>query len=120
VVPGEAAARAGLQQGDVIMKVGGRDVTPDETVSYLIANTAVGARVPLDIIRDGKRQTVTVAVGQRPTDEQLALQAGGGADDGDSNVGPAGAAGTSQALGMTMAPLTPERARQSNLPATAR
>ena len=76
--------------------------------------------MPVDIIRDGKRQTLSVAVGQRPTDEQLAQQAGGGADDGDSNVGPAGAAGATQALGMTMAPLTPELAQRSNLPASAR
>ena len=78
VVPGEAAARAGIQQGDVIVRVNGQEVTPDQTVSYLVANTAVGSRVPIDIIRDGKRKTVTVAVGQRPTDEQLAQQAGGG------------------------------------------
>src|SRR5215218_4003415 len=64
VVPGEAAARAGLQQGDVILRVNGRDVTPDQTVSYLVANTPVGSRVPLDIIRNGKRQTINVAVGQ--------------------------------------------------------
>jgi serine protease Do len=120
VVPGEAAARAGIQQGDVIVRVGGQAVDPDQTVSYLIANSTVGSRVPVDIIRDGKRQTLSVAVGQRPTDEQLAQQAGGGADDGDSNVGPAGAAGATQALGMTMAPLTPELAQRSNLPASAR
>jgi len=120
VVPGEAAARAGIQQGDVILRVNGNDVTPDETVSFLIANSAVGSRVPVDIMRDGKRQTLTVTVGQRPTDEQLALQAGGGGDDGDTNVGPAGAAGASQALGMTLAPLTPELAQRSNLPSSAR
>jgi serine protease Do len=82
VVPGEAAARAGIQQGDVILRVNGSDVTPDETVSFLIANSAVGSRVPVDIMRDGKRQTLTVTVGQRPTDEQLALQAGAGATTG--------------------------------------
>jgi len=48
------------------------------------------------------------------------LQAGGGGDDGDTNVGPAGAAGASQALGMTLAPLTPELAQRSNLPSSAR
>ena len=120
VVPGEAAARSGVQQGDVILRVGGQEVNPDQTVSYLIANTMVGSKVPVDIIRDGKRQTLTVTVGQRPTEEQLALQAGGGADDGDSNTGPAGIAGSAQALGMTLSPLTPEMAQRSNLPATAR
>ncbi len=65
------AARGGLQQGDVIVSVNGKPVTPEETVSYLIANTPVGSRVPLQIIRGGKRQTVTVTVGERPTEEAL-------------------------------------------------
>jgi serine protease Do len=120
VVPGEAAARAGIQQGDVIVRVNGENVNPDQTVSYLIANTTVGAKVPVEIVRDGRRQTLTVAVGQRPTEEQLAQQAGGGADDGSATGDAAAAAGTAQALGLTMAPVTPELARRSNLPATAR
>jgi serine protease Do len=120
VVPGEAAARSGIQQGDVIIRVGGQDVNPDQTVSYLIANTAVGSRVPVDIIRDGRRQTLSVTVGQRPTEEQLALQAGGGGANDNDATGPAAAAGSAQALGMTMAPLTPELAQRSNLPATVR
>ena len=119
VVPGQAAARAGLQQGDVILRVNSQPVTPDETVSFLIANTTVGTRVPVDIVRGGRRQAVTVVVGERPTEEQLALQAGGdndGAPDGTAT--PLGV-GT-QAMGLTLAPLTPELARRSNLPAGAR
>src|SRR4051794_21759310 len=53
-VPGAPGARAGLVQGDVIVKVNGQQVTPDQTVSYLVANTAVGSRVPLEIIRGGR------------------------------------------------------------------
>ena len=119
IVPGEAAARAGLQQGDVIVRVNRQDVNPDQTVSYLIANTPVGSRVPVEIIRDGRRQTVTVAVGQRPTEEQLAQQAGGGTVEPN---GPAGGApaGSAQTLGMTLQSLTPELAARANLPPTAR
>jgi len=120
VVPGEAAARAGIQQGDVIVKVGGRDVNPDETVSYLVANTPVGTKVPVEIIRDGRRQTLSVAVGQRPTDEQLAQQAGGDTGQDNATTGSATAPGSAQALGLTLTPLTPDLARSSNLPATAR
>ena len=55
VVPNGPGARGGLAQGDVITKVNGQQVTPDQTVSYLVANTPVGARVPFEIIRGGKR-----------------------------------------------------------------
>ena len=51
-------------------------MNPDQTVSYLIANTPVGSRVPVDLIRNGRRQTVQVTVGQRPTEEELARQLG--------------------------------------------
>jgi serine protease Do len=120
VVPGEAAARAGIQQGDVLVKVNGRDVNPDETVSYLIANTQVGTRVPVELVRDGRRQTVTVVVGQRPTEEQLAQQAGGGSGDDDAVGGAAGVAGSAQTLGLTLAPLTPDLARRYSLSPSAR
>src|SRR3954471_1143521 len=76
VVAGSPGARGGLQQGDVIIRVGGQPVTPDQTVSYLVANTPVGSRVPLDIIRGGRRQTITVQVGQRPTEDEVARQGG--------------------------------------------
>ncbi len=121
VVPGGAAAQAGIQQGDVILSVNGRAVTPDETVSFLIANTQVGTRVPVEIIRDGRRQSVTVAVAQRPTEEELAQQQGTqgqGFPDNDNDAVPAVPA--NQALGLTLQALTPEIARAVNLPAAAR
>src|SRR5436305_8760372 len=77
VVPGGPAARGGLQQGDVIVKVNGQAVTPEQTVSYLVAKPAVGSRVPLEIVRGGRHATVVVAVGERPTEEQLATLSGG-------------------------------------------
>jgi serine protease Do len=115
VVPGEAAARAGIQQGDVILRVGGREVTPDETVSYLIANTPVGTRVPLDIIRDGRRQTLTVQVGQRPTEEELAQQQGGGQNQ-DQALGQEAPVAPGTALGLSLQPVNPQIARALNLP----
>jgi serine protease Do len=118
VVPNGPAARGGLIQGDVIVKVNGQQVTPDQTVSYLVANTPVGSRVPLEIIRAGKHATVYVQVAERPTEEALAKLSGG--DTG--TTGPSGSTATvpQRALGLSLAPLTPELGRSANLPATAR
>jgi len=115
VQPGDPAAKAGIQQGDVIISVNRQPVNPDQTVSYIIANTAVGSRVPVELIRDGKRQTVTVTVGQRPTEEALAALTGGGADDGaEPDGGPVVA--TQQALGLSLQALSPSMATALNLP----
>ncbi|MEG3181050.1 Do family serine endopeptidase [Sphingomonas sp. LT1P40] len=105
VEPGEAAAKAGIKQGDVITKVDGKDVTPDTTLSYLAANLRPGTKVPMELIRDGKTVTVQLTVGTRPSEEQLA----GFDPDADENApGPdQGAQGTAS-LGISVTTLTPQ------------
>ena len=120
VVPGGPADRAGLKQGDVIIRVGGQQVTPEQTVSYLIANTPVGQRVPLDIVRGGQRMTVQVTTAQRPTEEALAQIGGGGQGDEDGQATPNGTAPAQRALGLSLTPLTPDLAQRVNLPPDAR
>lgn len=119
VQPNEPAAKAGIQQGDVILKVNGRDVNPDQTVSYIVANTPVGSKIPVELIRNGKRQMVTVTVGQRPTEEELAKQLGGN-DNEPLNPENTPATPGSAVLGLQLQPLNAEIARALNLPTTAR
>lgn len=118
VQPGTPAAGAGIQQGDVIVRVNGREVNPDETVSYLVANTRVGSRVPVDIIRGGKPMRVTVAVSQRPTEEDLAKQLG--VDDEGTGEDNQAVSPGSQTLGLSLQPLTQQITRALNLPAGSR
>ncbi|KAK0329945.1 hypothetical protein LTR94_034730, partial [Friedmanniomyces endolithicus] len=40
VEPGGPGAKAGLRQGDVVTAINGQAVTPDRTLSYLVANAA--------------------------------------------------------------------------------
>jgi serine protease Do len=120
VEPGYPAARAGIRQGDVIVKVAGQDVTPDNTLSYIIANSSIGARVPIELIRDGKRQTVTAVVGERPPEEQLAGLDDQDGDDGAAAPGSAPQTSARAALGLSLQTLTPEIARQIGLPATVK
>ena len=72
VTPGGPAARAGIQQGDVVVTVAGQPVTPDQTLAYIVAQQAIGARVPIELIRHGQRRNVTIAIAERPSEEELA------------------------------------------------
>jgi serine protease Do len=72
IVAGEAADKAGLKEGDIVLRVNDREVTPDVTLSYIVANIKPGTRIPLDILREGKPMTLTATVGARPPEEKLA------------------------------------------------
>jgi serine protease Do len=119
VEPGEAADKAGIKQGDVVVKVAGREVTPDETLSFLVANLGVGSRVPLEIIRDGRRQTVTAVVGERPSEERIAALGTPeqGMDPEDENTS---VQASKASLGLALQPLTPDISRQLGLTAAVK
>ena len=114
VEPNEAAAKAGIREGDVVVRVAGREVTPDQTLSYLIANQPVGARVPIEVIRAGKRLSFTAVLGERPSEDKLATPA-----DGDQGLEPedeeTAQNATRESLGIAVQNITPDIARQLGL-----
>ncbi len=113
VQPGGAAEKAGIRQGDVVVTVNGQPVTPDNTLSYLVANVRPGTRVPIELLRDGRRQTVTAQLEQRPSDEELAQTLGGDDQDGIGSPDQPPAQGQAGAsLGLALQPLTPAIARR--------
>jgi putative serine protease PepD len=64
VVPGGAADKAGIQAGDVIVKINGTEVSDLQSLSSVLAELKVGQSVPVTIERDGKTQDVQVTLGQ--------------------------------------------------------
>lgn len=62
VLPGSAAARAGLRVGDVVLAVNGKPVRGAGALRNAVGLLRVGERIRLDIVRDGRRMTVTAKV----------------------------------------------------------
>jgi serine protease Do len=114
VVPGQPADRAGLKEGDIVLKVDGRAVTPASTLSFLVANIKPGSRISLDILREGKPLRLNADVERRPSDEQLA-QSNFNPDE-NKEFEPSGVSPDMRviqdALGLSIIPLSPEIAKQ--------
>jgi serine protease Do len=117
VQPGEPGERAGIRAGDIVLSVNNKPITRDQTLSFIVANIAPGTRVPIELIRDGRRQTVTATIGRRPSDEVLRQQQlfdSNGADAGRPEQGePSGL--IQERLGLAVVALTPQIAAQLGL-----
>ena len=71
VTQGSPAEKAGLARGDVITRYDGRVVARANDLPRAVAETPIGRSVPLDIVRNGARQTLTVNVAKL-ADEEVA------------------------------------------------
>jgi putative serine protease PepD len=65
ITTGSGAANAGLQIGDVITKINGKDVTSSSEVGAAIAALQPDTTVTLQIVRGGKSQSITATLGRR-------------------------------------------------------
>jgi len=65
VLKDQPAERAGLRRNDVIVEFDGQPVTDLQKFRLRVADTPIGRRVPLVVLRDGKRIPVTVTLGPR-------------------------------------------------------
>ena len=103
VVPDSPAAKAGVQPGDVISSVNSNDVKNPRDLAVDIANVAPGSKASLNIIRDGKQQTIDVAVGTLPNQQSAS---------NDSQQGDHG----QPRLGVALTPLSPQLRNQLGVP----
>src|SRR6266516_3960435 len=70
VLAGSPAAQAGVQPGDGIRKFDGHDVKNFPTLRTLVAQTQLNKQVELEILRDGKPLTVKAQIKEQPIDNQ--------------------------------------------------
>lgn len=71
------AARAHLQNGDVILTFNGQKLLESRTLPRVVAETPIDATVPVEFWRNGRRQTVQVVVAEMPDDKPAAAAAEG-------------------------------------------
>ena len=64
VLKDSPAEKAGLEAGDIILKIDGQDVEGTGKLRNTIAMVAPGTKVQLLVYRDGKEKTVTVSIGE--------------------------------------------------------
>ena len=74
------AADAGFKVEDVILTFDSRQIDKNNDLTKVVADTAVGKEVPVEILRGRKSKTLKVVIGQRP-DEQTAKPAKQSSDD---------------------------------------
>jgi serine protease Do len=66
---GSPGAKAGLQVGDLIQAYDGHEVIGAGDLPPMVAATKPGTTVPVQILRDGKQQTIDVKIGELPRDK---------------------------------------------------
>jgi serine protease Do len=101
VSPNTPASKAGLQKGDVIVKLNGQAISDYTALRLQISQMAPGTSVKLEVWRDGKTQDYAVTLGELPekaeAEESSGTESSGGLE------------------GVEVDELTPEIAQQLNL-----
>jgi serine protease Do len=100
VQAGSPAAKAGIEQGDVILAVDDNPVDSSNSLRNHVAPLGPDATVKLTVVRNGSNREVTVKLAELPAERADGRGPSGGAEEPTSGHG------------LSVQPLTPELARQ--------
>jgi serine protease Do len=106
------AAQAGLQPQDVIVEFAGKPIHSQRSLQATVARTELGSKQPVVVLRDGKRVTLHVTVKEQPKGYGETVsqeEEGSGARVPESS--------SFDTLGLDVAPLTADLAKQLNVKA---
>jgi serine protease Do len=82
LTPNGPAQRAGLRVGDVVVRFAERDVADSRALTRMVGDTQVGATVPVEFMRDGRRLTLSIAIERLvEADGGVRIASGGTAED---------------------------------------
>lgn len=97
------ASKAGIKVGDVIVGYDGKKVEDTRQLRNWVAGTAPGTRANIEVLREGKQETLTATIGTLTAET---AEAGAASNGGGDQLA---------ALGLGIKTLTPQLARQLGL-----
>lgn len=112
VTAGAPGERGGMQIGDVVVSVNGEAVDSSTELTRRVARAKPGDTLRLEVLRDGRRQTLNIRAGTRPSEAEL------NGDQGSSAQQPGedGAAVGQSIEGMTVTPITSALRQRYSIP----
>ena len=72
VLADSPAQKAGMQDGDILKSFDGAPVKNARELVDVVSHAKVGRKAQVEIVREGKRMTMNVEVGERPSENELA------------------------------------------------
>src|SRR5688572_25245261 len=110
VAPGGAAAKAGIEPGDVIISYNGKPIRNRDELVALVTATKPGTTVPVRVVRDRQERTLNVTVEELDLAAESSQRAGN-----DNNNGGGAQQETTSGFGITLGNVTPEVAQRLRL-----
>jgi len=104
-VPDGPSKDAGIEAGDVIVEFNDREIEDTRQLVNEVANSAVGADVPVAVVRDGDRVVLSVTLGRREEAEGAVPASAPAAEPIEKDV-----------LGVTVSTITDELRAELGLP----
>ena len=109
VSPGGAAAKAGLEPGDVILAFNGKPVASRDELVQMVVATKPGSTVPVRIVRDRAEKTVNITV------DELDLEAENNLTSRNRDRADDTGQATSTGFGLRLQNISPQDARELKL-----
>jgi len=66
IFKGSPAEKAGIRRGDVILEINGKEIRNVESLRNIVAQSKVGSRIKLEVLRNGRTLSTNVSVTEFP------------------------------------------------------
>lgn len=106
IMPGGPGEKSGLQVGDVILRLNDQDIVMSSDLPHAVGRLRPGARASMQIMRNGKRQQLTVEIGALPDDDAVA---------GTAVPSPNSPSATDNRLGLAVVELSDEQKKAQDI-----